>query len=120
SAGGEVDSIPDAAAFGGAPIPVAVATTEVDASLSEIISGGHAINVHDAADPSIYIACGDVGGVPDERGDLFIGLDEQNGSGFSGVAWLHDNGGSTTVTLFLNDNGVAADIAVKLDELQTA
>jgi hypothetical protein len=120
SEGGEVASIPDAAAFGGAPIPVAVATTEVPVSLSEIIAGGHAINVHDANDISVYIACGNVGGVPDERGDLFIGLDEQNGSGYNGVAWLHDNGGSTTVTVFVNNNGVAADVAVKLDELQKA
>jgi hypothetical protein len=120
SEGGEVDSIPDAAAFGGAPIPVAVATTEVPVGLSEIISGGHAINVHDANDISVYIACGNVGGVPDDRGDLFIGLDEQNGSGYNGVAWLHDNGSSTTVTIFLNNNGVAADVAVKLDELQKA
>jgi len=120
SEGGEVASIPDAAAFGGAPIPVAVATTEVPVSLSEIISGGHAINVHDANDISVYIACGNIGGVPDDRGDLFIGLDEQNGSGYDGVAWLHDNGSSTTVTLFVNNNGVAADVAVKLDELQKA
>lgn len=120
SEGGEIASIPDAAAFGGAPIPVAVATTEVPVGLSDIISGGHAINVHDANDISVYIACGNVGGVPDERGDLFIGLDEQNGSGYNGVAWLHDNGGSTTVTMFVNNNGVAADVAVKLDELQQA
>lgn len=117
---GEVASIPDATAFGGAPIPVAVATTEVPVSLSEILAGGHAINVHDANDISVYIACGNVGGVPDDRGDLFIGLDEQNGSGYNGVAWLHDNGSSTTVTMFLNNNGVAADVAVKLDELQKA
>ncbi len=120
SEGGEVASIPDVAAFGGAPIPVAVATTEVPVSLSEIISGGHAINVHDANDISVGIACGNVGGVPDARGDLFIGLAEQNGSGYDGVAWLHDNGSSTTVTVFVNNNGVAADVAVKLDELQKA
>ena len=120
SEGGEVASIPDAAAFGGAPIPVAVATTEVPVSLSDIIAGGHAINVHDANDISVYIACGNVGGVPDDRGDLFIGLDEQNGSGYNGVAWLHDNGGSTTVTMFVNNNSVAADVAVKLDDLQKA
>lgn len=120
SEGGEVASIPDVAAFGGAPIPVAVATTEVPVSLSEIISGGHAINVHDANDISVGIACGNVGGVPDARGDLFIGLDEQNGSGYDGVAWLHDNGSSTTVTVFVNNNGVAADVAVKLDELRKA
>jgi hypothetical protein len=113
-------AIPDVAGFGGAPIPVAVATTEVDVPLGDIISGGHGLNVHDAADPSIYIACGNVGGVPDERGDLFIGLDEQNDSGYSGTAWLHDNGGSTTVTVFLNHNAAQDEINSELSALQAA
>lgn len=111
--------MPEAADFGGAPIPVAVATTEVPVGLADIIAGGHALNVHDAADPSVYVACGNVGGVPDERGDLFIGLGEDEGSGYSGVAWLHDNGGSTTVVVFLSnpsaqtaiDTGLAAMMA---------
>lgn len=114
------DAIPDVANFGGAPIPVAVATTEVDVPLADIISGGHGLNVHDAADPSIYIACGNVGGVPDDRGDLFIGLAEQNDSGFSGTAWLHDNGGSTTVTVFLNHNAAQDEITSELSALQAA
>ncbi len=93
--------LPEPDDFGNAPIPVAVATTEVAVPLADIIAGKHAINVHDAADPSVYIACGNVGGVPDERGDLFIGLAEDNDSGYTGAAWLHDNGGSTTVVVFL-------------------
>ena len=113
-------AIPDIANFGGAPIPVAVATTEVDVPLADIISGGHGLNVHDASDPSIYIACGNVGGVPDERGDLFIGLAEQNDSGYSGTAWLHDNGGSTTVTVFLNHNAAQDEISSELSSLQAA
>jgi hypothetical protein len=37
--------------------------------------------------------------------DLALGLGELNGSGYSGVAWLHDNGdGTTTVTVFLTHN----------------
>lgn len=119
-AGSAESAIPDIAGFGGAPIPVAVATTEVDVTLADIISGGHALNVHDAADPSIYIACGNVGGAPDERDDLFIGLAEQNDSGYSGTAWLHDNGGSTTVTVFLNHNAAQDEISARLSALQAA
>ena len=34
--------------------------------------------------------------------DVAVGLAEQNGSGHSGVAWLHDNGDdTTTVYVFL-------------------
>jgi hypothetical protein len=58
--------------------------------------------------------------VPDERGDLFIGLAEQNDSGYSGTAWLHDNGGSTTVTVFLNHNAAQDEISSELSSLQAA
>ena len=112
--------LPDPADFGNAPIPVAVATTEVAVPLADILAGGHALNVHDAADPSQYIACGNVGGIPDERGDLFIGLAEQNGSGFSGAAWFHDNGGSTTVVVILSDPSAQAKIATGLDAMRAA
>jgi hypothetical protein len=112
--------IPDVASFGGAPIPVATATTEVDVALADIISGGHGLNVHDASDPAIYIACGNVGGVPDENANLFIGLAEQNDSGYSGTAWLHDNGGSTTITVFLNHNAAQDEITSELSSLQAA
>lgn len=113
-------AIPDVANFGGAPIPVATATTELPVSLADIISGGHGLTVHDAADPSIYIACGNVGGVPDADGNLFIGLAEQNDSGYSGTAWLHDNGGSTTVTVFLNHNAAQDEVSAELSSLQAA
>ena len=49
-----------------APIPVAVATTDVSQPIADLISGDYAINVHSSQDISIYIACGNVGGVPDE------------------------------------------------------
>ncbi len=39
--------------------------------------------------------------------DLAIGLAELNGSGHSGVAWLHDNGdGTTTVDVVLMHRGM--------------
>jgi hypothetical protein len=118
---GEIEVVlPEPSDFGNAPIPVAVATTEVPVALADIISGNHAINVHDAADPSFDIACGNVGGVPDERGDLFIGLGEDNDSGFSGVAWLHDNGGSTTVVVFLSHPAAQPAVAEGLAALVAA
>jgi hypothetical protein len=134
SMAGEADAddievvIPQPEDFGNAPIPVAVATTEVPVALADIVSGGHALNVHNPDDPGIYVACGNVGGIPDERGDLFIGLDPIEDSGFSGVAWLHDNGGSTTVVVFLShpsaqtaiDMGLAAMTAAALAEEEAA
>ncbi len=90
----------------GGTIPVAVATTEVEASLDTILGGDHAINVHDSEDISLYIACGSIAGTPDENGNLFIGLGELNDSGYDGVAWLLGEGDTTTVTVFLvHDEG---------------
>ena len=114
-------ALPNPDEFGNAPIPVAVATTEVPMAIADILSGKYGLNVHDATDPSIYIACGNVGGVPDERGDLFIGLAEQNDSGYSGVAWFHDNGSSsTTVVVFLSHPAAQADVAAGLQALVAA
>ena len=119
---------PDAEAFGNAPIPVAVSTTEVAVPLADIIAGKHALNVHNPANPDEYVACGNVGGVPDERGDLFVGLGEFEESGFNGVAWFHDNGGSTTVVVFLShpaaqpaiDEALAAMTAAAAAEAEEA
>lgn len=122
SAGANMEVVlPDPEDFGNAPVPVAVATTEVPIAIADILSGKHALNVHDAADPSIYIACGNVGGVPDENGDLFIGLDELNDSGYEGVAWFHDNGGaSTTIVVFLSHPAAQSDVAAGLQALIAA
>lgn len=79
-------------------------TTNVPLALADILAADHAINVHlSPENPEVYVACGAIGGEPDANGDLFIGLREQNGSGISGIAWLHDNGdgASTTVTVMI-------------------
>jgi hypothetical protein len=100
---GEATTSVDAATFGNAPVPVAASTTEVMVPIADIVSGGHAITVErdDPSDPEDDVACGNVGGVVDENGDLFVGLEEANGSGHHGVAWLHDTGTTTTVVVFL-------------------
>ncbi len=93
-------------------------TTNVPLPLSGILAAEHAINIHlSQEDIEVYVACGAIGGAPDANGDLFIGLEEQNDSGVSGIAWLHDNGdgASTTVTLVLAfdlspDAGAAAPV----------
>jgi hypothetical protein len=111
-----------AADFGNAPIPVAVATTELQMSLTDIVSGKHAINVERAepADNEDSVACGDIGGVADTDGNLFIGLEEENDSGHSGIAWLHDNGTSTTIVVMVAHPDQQASIASSIDMLAAA
>jgi len=108
--------------FGNAPIPVAAATTEVNIPLADIVAGKHAINVEspNAGDAEDSVACGNIGGVADEHGDLFVGLSESNGSGHSGVVWLHDNGTSTTIVVFLAHPEEAAGIETALAALAAA
>jgi hypothetical protein len=108
--------------FGNAPIPVAAATTEVNLALADIVAGKHAINVEspNPDDPEDSVACGNIGGVADERGDLFVGLGESNGSGHHGIVWLHDNGTSTTIVVFLAHPEEAAGIETALAVLAAA
>jgi hypothetical protein len=83
-------------------------TTDVDASLDEILEGEHAINVHESPETmETYLACGDISGTATD-GELRIDLEEVDGYGFVGEANLMDNGDGTTtvrVSLMLSDAG---------------
>jgi hypothetical protein len=87
----------------GSAIPVEASITTVQAKLSDLTDGNHSIVVHESMQNiANYLVCGDIGGMMMGSSDLAIGLGTLNNSGYSGVAWLHDNGdGSTTVTIFL-------------------
>jgi hypothetical protein len=95
-------------AMASTPVAGAPATsiTTVDVALDDIISGGHAINVHESVEMiDVYIACGDVTGEATD-GMLTVELQELNGSGSSGEAMLTDNGdGTTTVEIHLMQSG---------------
>jgi hypothetical protein len=78
--------------------------TRVPRFLDDILAGTFAIEVaasHDA--PDTTIACGNVGGILDEIGGFVIGLQEENGSGYNGVAYLagEDELGRTNISVFL-------------------
>jgi plastocyanin len=91
-------------------IPVESSQTTVPAALADIAAGGHTLVVHES-DAAIqnYIACGDVGGAMMGTSDLAFGIGQLNDSGYSGVAWLRDNGdGSTLVTIFLTGETATA------------
>lgn len=83
---------------------VLLSTTEgVEFSMDDILGEAHSINIH-LSDEEVdtYIACGEIGGVPVD-GDLYIGLRDVNGSGYSGVARLSEDGDSTNVDIFLTE-----------------
>lgn len=113
----------------GGEVTVAGSTSQVDATLDDLLAADHAINLHESADNiQNYIACGDLAGTASD-GELRVELQELNGSGYTGEVHLVDNGdGTTTVTVRLmrssangagtpvaqHDQGTAASIEVSI------
>jgi hypothetical protein len=90
--------------------PVEVAETKIDAKLDDLLAEANAIDVHASdQDISTIIACGDIGGpVIDDK--LVLGLQQESGSGYTGVAILEKDGDSTKITVYLvYDSGQAPD-----------
>jgi len=92
-------------------IPAAMSVTLIEIGVADILAAEHAVNIQlSQEEADTYIACGAIGGTPDANGDLIIGLAELNDLGYSGIAWLHDNGdNTTTVTIFLAQ-GLSGDM----------
>lgn len=105
----DVSAIPGDAMGVGSAIPVEVGISTVELALADILAGEHAFVVHQSADDmGTYIACGDIGGQVMES-NLAVGLGPVGESGYSGIAWLVDNGdGTTNVSLFLTHSGAVA------------
>lgn len=77
--------------------------TSIPLSMESLLAGQTNISVllDDAAD-AVVIACGEIGGVISEGGTLVVKLSGQNGSGFTGIAFLAPEDAATTgASLFL-------------------
>jgi hypothetical protein len=86
-----------------APMSVTMESTSktVNVSLDALLRSAHAINVHlSSTKIQVYIACGNIAG-PVNNDTLVIGLQQQNNSGYSGVAILKRDGSKTDVTVYL-------------------
>ena len=100
-------------------IHVDVSVSNVELPLEAILAADHSINVHQSADDmGTYIACGNIGGHLVE-GSFVIGLGPVGASGFSGIAWLTDQGdGSTEVRVAITASGATAmDSMDAMDEI---
>lgn len=77
--------------------------TSIPLSLEALLAGQTKVTVLlDGAPDAVVIACGEIGGVPSEGGSLVVKLSEQNGSGYSGIAFLSpEDTGSTGASIFL-------------------
>ncbi|MBW3633081.1 MAG: cupredoxin domain-containing protein [Chloroflexi bacterium] len=105
-------TLPQGESVGNSAVAVAAATsyTPLPASLDQILADQYAVNVH-FSDERIeeYIACGEIGGALTEQGALVIALQEQNDSGFAGVAFLSPSAPAPTA---------ASDVSVFLIPLE--
>lgn len=80
---------------------VSASTTDVDMSMADILGSPHAIMAHASAEQiGVYIACADLVADPSSK-SLVVALDDQNESGFYGVAFLEERDGKTHVELSL-------------------
>lgn len=77
--------------------PVYTSFTTVDLNMTDLASGGYAVVVN-AADGAVA-ACGEM--VTPTGSDMFLGVREAGGSGYSGTAWLHARDAQTQVSLFI-------------------
>ncbi len=76
---------------------------ELDVPLAELLAEPHAVLVRGSAeDPETTVACGDIGGTV-VGGVLSVGLAEQHGSGYAGVARLLRDDDRTLVNAFLTE-----------------
>ena len=88
--------------------------TRVPRLLDDLLTEPFAINVAASRDaPDVSIACGNIGGVLDELGGFVIGLQEQNGSGYTGVSYLaaEDDEGRTNISVFIVPGPLGVELA---------
>ncbi len=71
--------------------------TSIPLSMESLLAGETNISVLlDSAEDAVAIACGEIGGVVSEGGTLVVKLSQQNGSGFTGIAFLAPEDAATT------------------------
>ncbi len=95
------------------------AFSTIPLTLDEMLATDHSLKVHlSAAQIDVYLVCGDIGGALDADGALIVGLKEQDGSGYTGIAYLVPAANGTNVSVMIakvlpgggaGDNAAAAD-----------
>jgi hypothetical protein len=79
------------------------AFSSIPLSVDQMLATDHSLKVHLSADQiDVYLVCGDIGGALDADGALIVGLKEQDGSGYTGIAYLVPNAnGQTSVSVMI-------------------
>jgi uncharacterized cupredoxin-like copper-binding protein len=84
--------------------------TSLPIAFDALLDGQTSIDVVLSDDqPDVTIACGDIGGVPDDNGAVVIKLSERNGSGYTGIAFLSPGDGTTGASVFVAGRQTVAE-----------
>ncbi|MFM9108096.1 MAG: hypothetical protein ACKOWF_15520, partial [Chloroflexota bacterium] len=77
--------------------------TRLPLSLDDILAAPHAVAVLAGPGDASLLSCGEIGGVEDELGALIIGLREESGSGYAGIAFIAPDAetGGASISLFV-------------------
>ena len=97
-------TVPGGETLGNADAVLAEAAfSNVPQSLDELLAEDHSLKVHlSQAQIQVYLVCGDIGGALDADGALIVGLKEQDGSGYAGIAYLVPAAnGSTNISVMI-------------------
>lgn len=125
--GDEVATLSDLTPFDGetvgqeAAIAAESSYTNVPLLPEDFQADDHVINAAAGADDDASIVCGEIGGPLSPNGTLIIGMREQNGSGFAGVAYLSPgaDGASTDVSVFVAEGLLGASDDGRTEEDDT-
>lgn len=78
------------------------AFSTIPLTLDEMLASDHSLKVHLSAEQiDVYLACGDIGGALDADGALIVGLKEQDGSGYTGIAYLVPGANGTNISVMI-------------------
>lgn len=102
---------PDGEAQGqGSAIEAERSYTSLPIAFDSLLDGQTSIDVVLSNDqPDVTIACGDIGGAPDDNGAVVIKLSERNGSGYTGIAFLSPGDGTTGASVFVAGRQTVAE-----------
>jgi hypothetical protein len=100
-------------------IHVDIGLSTVDLALDDILAADHAILVHQSADDmGTFLVCGNIGG-NDVDGSFVVGLGPVGDSGYSGIAWLTDNGdGTTDVQVAISHSGATESMSMSDESME--
>jgi uncharacterized cupredoxin-like copper-binding protein len=96
-------TVPGGATSGNSDAVLAEAAfSNIPLTLDQMLATDHSLKVHLSAEQiEVYLVCGDIGGAVDADGALIVGLKEQDGSGYTGIAYLVPAANGTNISVMI-------------------